>query len=43
MFNPWFSVILAFEGCEVVALRMLKIGLEVQAPGMKPTAELASS
>ena len=28
MFNPWFSVILAFEGCEVVALRMLKIGLD---------------
>ena len=28
MFNPRFSVILAFEGCEVVALRMLKIGLD---------------
>ena len=28
MFNPWFSVILAFEGCEVVTLRMLKIGLD---------------
>ena len=28
MFNPWFSVILAFEGCKVVTLRMLKIGLD---------------
>ena len=28
MFNPRFSVILAFEGCEIVALRMLKIELD---------------
>ena len=40
MLYPWFSVILAFEACEVVTLR-LKSGS--QAPGMMPTAGLASS